>query len=185
MICIRPTAPLWDTAWGLKADSVAVTVSDPNLIHYYPNAQDPAMPAYYKAKTGFPQTLQQSILQFTQASLQRDGLKADVSVAMAGTTAATITMTSSDPAVVKTLAGYGPMLTGFVGNAGLGWNGATGCQNKAGCWDPASATSASPWAFSFLRSINAIRDATPCIIIAYAAVLPTNPAPTIATFAVA
>lgn len=141
-LCLVALTPL-----AACADSVVVTVSDPNLIHYYPNAQDPAMPAYYKAKTGFPQTLQQSIQQFTQASLQRDGLKADVSVAMAGTTAATITMTSSDPAVVKTLAGYGPMLTGFIGNAGLGWAGATGCQNKAGCWDPASATSASPWAF--------------------------------------
>lgn len=129
-----------------RADSVTITLDNANLTHFYPNGQDPSLPAYYKAKKGFPQTLQQSIQQFTAASLSRDGLPVEVSVAVSGGTAQ-ITLTSADAAVLKQAAGYVTMLPAFMNSAhaGLGWTGSLGCQSATGCWD--AAPGVSPWAF--------------------------------------
>jgi hypothetical protein len=106
------------------------------------------MPAYYKSKKGFPATLQQSIQQFTAASLKRDGINVDVSVTVTtdlGT--ATVTFSGSDSAAVKRAGDYVSVLPAFMNSnyAGLGLNGAKACQAATGCWDPYPGVS--PWAF--------------------------------------
>jgi hypothetical protein len=129
-----------------RADSITITLDNANLIHFYPNGQDPLLPGYYKAKTGFPQTLQQSIQQFTTASLSRDGIPVDVAVAVTGGTAQ-VTLSSTNAAALKQAAGYVTMLPAFMnaGHAGLGWTGSLNCQSATGCWD--AAPGVSPWAF--------------------------------------
>lgn len=131
------------------AASVSFTLDSPNLAHFYPNAQDPAMPAYYGTKVGFPQTVQQSIEKFTQASLDRDALQVSATVVVTAT-AATITLSGDDSAALDKAKGYAAMLPAFMsaGKAGLGWQGALNCQNAATgakCWDPTPGKS--PWAF--------------------------------------
>lgn len=130
--------------------SVSFTLDDSNLMHFYPNAQDPTMPAYYATKVGFPQTLQQSIEKFTQTSLDRDALPVTATVAVTAT-GATITLSGDDSAALEKAKNYASMLPSFMsaGNAGLGWQGALNCQSDtagtAKCWDPAPGKS--PWAF--------------------------------------
>jgi hypothetical protein len=135
-----------------QAGSVTITLDNPNLSQFYPNAQDPTMPGYYVAMKGFPQTLQQSILQFTKASVGRDGIPVDVAVTVApGTSTATVTLSSNDPTALQQAAGYVKLLPAFMdsGHAGLGWAGATACQGNTTssprCWDPYPGKS--PWAF--------------------------------------
>lgn len=147
MGAVVATALLAMAPGAAQADSVKIILDNPNLIHFYPNGQDSSMPSYYTSKNYFPQTLEQSIRQFTATSLQRDGIAAQVDDVVVTNGKALVTLSSSDSAALKQAAGYVKMLPAFMdsAHAGLGWTGAQKCKGATGCWDPSPGVS--PWAF--------------------------------------
>lgn len=128
------------------AGTLQFTLNAPDLMHFFPNAQDTAMPAYYAGMQGFPPTLAASIAHYVQQSLDRDGLTAQASATVAAGVA-TVTIASSDAAALAKAQGYFPMLSALVdqNHAELGWQGTQQCQQTAGCWNPSPGSA--PWAF--------------------------------------
>jgi len=57
------------------AATYSYQLSNPQLQHLFPNAADTTMPSFYAGQSGFPQTLEQSILLYTKQSLDNDGIK--------------------------------------------------------------------------------------------------------------
>ncbi len=117
-------------------------LTNPQLIHLFPNAADPAMPSFYANQAGFPQTLAQSIQLYTQQSLANDGINySSVNVTVSGNTA-NVTIAGSDPRASS----YAAMMAGLVAAGTPGWNGTLACQAVSGCWgNPVSG--GQPWAF--------------------------------------
>lgn len=118
-------------------------ISNEQLLHLYPNAADPTMPSFYTGQSGFPQTLEDSILLYTKSSLKNDGIAySKVSVTTKDNTRATITIRSKD----RRVKGYGSKLSAFVKAGTLGWSASLACQAASGCWgNPVSG--GQPWAY--------------------------------------
>lgn len=124
------------------AATYSYPLSNPQLQHLFPNAADSTMPSFYAGQSGFPQTLEQSILLYTKQSLDNDGIKySSVSVTVDGNSAS-VAITSKDSRVKA----YGARMAGFVAAGAGGWSGALSCQGTAGCWgNPVQG--GQPWAF--------------------------------------
>lgn len=117
-----------------------------NLRHFFPNAEDPDLPDYYKKQKDFPRTLADSIRKFVGDSLDREHIDAQLGVMVIDDTAL-MTLRADDPEPLMKAFGFASMLRKFTnaGHADLGYLGARGCQAAQGCWDPAPGKS--PWAF--------------------------------------
>jgi hypothetical protein len=121
----------------LKTDNTLTTIvlNSEDIYLLYPSGENDDLNDYYKTMKDFPSTLAESVERFTEDSLARDGIQANVS-ATVKEGQVTIVIDSADPTATQ----YKTLLPKIMSNqvAGLGLKGARECHDRGStCWNPA------------------------------------------------